>query len=141
MALRKLTTRAMTSCPVFGTPAHLSEVVLPTYGDVMRYYLMVKNKLKPEKDSKEPSVADIAEQVAVEIEQVWIKSSIPFTSHTRVIQLLRAYHDKYMKLMKPYKGRKNEKSFQAKLSSFKEEAEAKLFDIAACKCILFTACH
>lgn len=133
-------TRAKTICPIFGTPRGLSQTTLPTYGDIMRYYLMLKQELKPEVNTKEPTVAEISQRIAVQTEELWRKSSIPITTHARVLQLIRGYHDKYMKLMKPFKGRQNDKAYKSKLSIFAKDGDNKLFDIASCKCI-FEACH
>jgi hypothetical protein len=103
-------TRTKTKCPVFGTPQELSEIVLPTFESMMKYYLLVKHMLKSNYQNKEPPVTEIAETVVVNIERVWLKSSIPLTSHTRVLQIIRAYHDKYRKLIKPLKGRQNDEN-------------------------------
>jgi hypothetical protein len=134
-ATRKPKTRKTTMCPVFGTPQELSGIVLPTYESVMKCYMWWKHKLKPTSDTKEPTVMDICERVSLEIEKIWHTASIPVTSHKRVLQLIRAYHDKYRKLMKPYKGRHNDKSYMSKLLCFGEESKENLFDIAACKCM------
>jgi len=67
----------------------------------MKQYLMFKHQLKSTEDAKDPSVGEISELVAAKIERIWIKASIPTISHTRVLQMLRAYHDKYRKLLKP----------------------------------------
>jgi hypothetical protein len=136
MATGKTTTRKGASCPVFGSPSELSGNVLPTFGDIMKFYVWTKNNLKISSETKEPTVAEISEVVAVRIEEIWMKASIPVVSHTRVLQLLRAYHDKYMKLLKPLKERQKQEKYKERLKSFKEEGQCKLFDIAACKCEL-----
>jgi len=138
--LSVLKTRTKTKCPVFGTPQELSEIVLPTYENVMKYYLLVKHELKPNIHTKDPTVSEIAEKVSANIERIWLKSSIPVISHTRVLQLIRAYHDRYQKLVKPFKSRHNDEKYKAKIRSFKDECKLKLFDIAACKCALGN-CH
>lgn len=63
-------TCSMALCPVFGMLAGLSETVLPTYADVMRYYLLMKRTLKPDSSSKEPTVSDISELVAAKVQVV-----------------------------------------------------------------------
>ena len=57
-----------------------------------------------------------------------------------MLQLIRAYHDKYLKLIKPFAGRQNDKKYQAKIHSFREDGRLKLFDIAACKCVYYCHC-
>ena len=129
-------TRKNARCPVFGMPQELPENVLPTYQSVMRYYVLVKQRLKWNNNNKDASVADIAQQVAVSVENIWLKSSIPLVSHKRVLNMIRSYHDKYMKLIKPLKGRQNDEKYRRKIFEFREEGSSKLFDIAACKCAL-----
>lgn len=126
----------MSRCPIFGEPKELSEVILPTYENVMKYYLLVRYQLKPTAATKEPTVVEISEVVSANIERLWLKASIPVCSHTRVLQMIRTYHDKYMKLMKNIK----RKTSMQKLESFRANARTNLFDIAACKCA-FEACH
>ena len=101
---------------------------------------MLKQELKPEVNTKEPTVAEISQRIAVQTEELWRKSSIPITTHARILQLIRGYHDKYMKLMNPVKGRQNDKAHKSILSIFAKDGDNKLFDIASCKCI-FKACH
>ena len=128
-------TRKVLKCPVFGSPRLLSGCMLPTYEDTMRYYLFVKNDLKrcmPEK--LEPTVADVSKIVVKDVVAVCQKSSIPVVLHTRVLKLLHSYHDKYMKLLKPYKSRQNDEKYTEKINSFRQQAKQSLFDIACCKC-------
>lgn len=128
-------TRKHSCCPVFGAPRKFSEALLPTYEDLMKHYLLERVNLKPTRDAKEPTVRDISEKSATVIERIWRKASIPIISHTRVLQLIRAYHDSYRKLLKSCKGRKNEDGYKAKLLAFRNESKKKLFDIASCKCV------
>ena len=65
-------------------------------------------------------------------------ASIPIVSHTRVLKLLRTFHEKFRNLMKPYKERKSEMKYIDKLSNFETKCREKLFDIASCKCVLET---
>ena len=121
-------------CLVFGSSCHLHNNMLPTYEDVMKYYGSVNNSLKLHAGGKEPRVADICESVTRDVEKVWIRASIPIVSHTRVVKLLRCYHDKYMKLLKPYKARQKQETYKKQLKDFKTHAKNTLFDIASCKC-------
>jgi len=126
-------TRTKTMCPVFRTPSQLSGIVLPTHESVMKYYMWWKHMLKPTNATQEPTVADISEKVALEIENIWYKASIPTVSHSRMLQQIRAYHDKYMKLLKPYKGHHKDDSYKLKLYNFNHSSRGRLFDIATCK--------
>lgn len=129
-------TRKAVCCPVFGTPKLMSEIILPTYEDVMKHYLFVKHELKPTASKKEPTVSQISEKVSRVIEGLWTKSSIPVISHKRTLQMIRSYHDKYQKLMKNIK-----RNNTIKITSFRNAAKGKLFDICACKCAFETNCN
>jgi hypothetical protein len=129
-------TRKAVCCPVFGTPKHMSEIILPTYEDVMKHYLFVKHELKPTASTKEPTVSQISEKVAHCIEGLWTKSSIPVISHKRTLQMIRSYHDKYQKLMKNIK-----RNNTVKITSFRDAAKGKLFDICSCKCAFEASCN
>ena len=67
-------TRKKTKCPVFGTQQQLSEIVLPTYESVMKYYLLVKHDLKSQQNNKDPSLTAIAEHVTANIERLCVNS-------------------------------------------------------------------
>lgn len=135
----KVKTRTELQCPVFGTPREFSKLVLPTYEDMIKYYLYVRNDLKLDETTKEPTVTEVSEVVASEIEELWTKASIPIVTHVRVLQLIRSYHTKYKGLLKSIKGKQISKHYQAKFKAFREEAKLKLFDISACKCE-FSSC-
>ena len=129
-------TRKQLRCPIIGAPKKLTvdDVMLPTYYDVMKYYIWVKHHLKPTECSKDPIVTEILEQIAATVEHLWHKASDPIVSHTRVLQVILTYHNKYMKQIKPFNGRKGEVNYQRKLQKFRDESKTKLFEIAACKC-------
>ncbi len=132
-------TRNFSNCPVFGAPCELPETQLPTYYDVMKYYLWVRYDLKPDITAKDPTVEEISVIVAGKVVEIWNKASIPTVINKRVLQMIRAYHDKYRNLMKSYKGRKTNEKYVKKLEEFKLESE-KLFDISSCKCHSWESC-
>ena len=65
----------------FGMLKELSENEFPTYESVMKYYMLIMHQLKLKNHNKDPAVTEIAEMVAANIERIWLKSSIPLTSH------------------------------------------------------------
>ncbi|GBM04741.1 hypothetical protein AVEN_20187-1 [Araneus ventricosus] len=91
-------TRQRTMCPIFGPLNELHVRLLPTVSDVLKYYLFVKSKMKSTLPVREPTVSEISEVVAQNIESIWVKSSIPHMSHKRVIEKIRECHDKYRNL-------------------------------------------
>jgi hypothetical protein len=127
-------TRKAIRCPVFGMPQDLSSVVLPTQYDIMKYFAYVKLQQKCTSEAKELPVSAVSEAVALKVEEVWKKASIPIVSHTRILKIIRTYHDEYRKLMKPYKGRKDDDNYKLKLKCFHDKSKTHLLDIAACKC-------
>ena len=133
MSKHKAKTRAKTVCPVFGHGRELHDNVLPSYHDDMRYYLLVQNKLDYDRRGQHPTISEISEIVAQKLELLWNKASIPIVSHTRVLQKIRQYHDKYKGIKKHPKSRQNRGSFKIMLKKFHDEAQ-NLFDVAACKC-------
>jgi len=99
-------TRIKSKCPIFGDTRVLSNLVLPTYADVMKFYLQVRNQLKQNSNGKDPTVKIISEIVVTDVEKIWQKASIPIVSHICALQLLINYHDKYKKIIKSIKNRK-----------------------------------
>lgn len=52
-------TRKDLRCPLFGDPIKLSDNVLPTYCDIIKYYLWLRNDLLELNNGKDPAVAKI----------------------------------------------------------------------------------
>lgn len=129
-------TRRDTSCPIFGHPSNLKDSVLPTHLDVMKYFLFVRNDLLWKGNKKNPSVAEICELVAVGVERIWEKASLPIVSHKEVIRLLKAYNQKYLDLKKLPSSRKGT---EQRKKEFQGNAD-RLFDISSCKCLDFEKC-
>lgn len=126
------------ACVVFGQPNDLKDLNLPTYHDVMKHYLFVRQQLKIT-SNKEPSFKDISDCVVSHVMNVWKRASIPTVSEKRIYDMLKSYHSKYLKMKKLVEVRKSEKNLQ-KLKDFQTQAEKKLFDASACKCEDFELC-
>lgn len=133
MSQSKIYTRSQQKCPVFGLASKLPVSVLPTYKDIIKHYNHIKQSIKVGK-VKEPTVSEISELVASDVQAIWHKASMPIVSRTRVIKLIRTAHDEFRKLMKPYKGRQTDKKYLLKLNTYAGKSSKNLFDIAACKC-------
>ena len=134
-------TRKAVSCPVFRHPAAMNEIQLPTWSDVMKNYLLLRNQMRSGSDSaKEPTVSEIAESLALKVELIWKKASLPIISHNAIVNKIRRYHDSYRKLLKPYKGRKADVKYNAKISQFAASAKSELFDISSCRCSDYSLC-
>lgn len=96
-------TRTKTLCPVFGPGKDFDERVLPTFFDVMKCYIHVRDELKPNLNSKEPNFNEISEIVVTKLQIIWKKASIPIVTFNRANQMLKDYHKKYMSLKKSSK--------------------------------------
>ena len=112
MSQLNVKTRKSLKCPVFGYASSLATTVLSTYKDVMRHYQNVKQTLKAD-GNLAPSVTQISSICSVEIESLWRKASIPIVSHSRVLKLIRTFHDEFRNLMKPYKRQKGDTRYIA----------------------------
>lgn len=60
--------------------------------------------------------------LAQEVLDIWQKASLKTGSRKRILQLIRAYHDKYRSLMKPYHGRQTNINYQQKFNTFTAES-------------------
>ncbi|KAG0716113.1 hypothetical protein GWK47_010415 [Chionoecetes opilio] len=126
--------REKAACVIFGAPREMPTNVLPTYADVMKAYIHTRQQLTTK--NKYPPFAQVSEKVCVDVELVWKKASLPTVMHGRVIETLRPYNEKYKKILKPYKARKDNSNYKQQLEQFREDAN-KLFDISKCKCVDF----
>ncbi|ESN93198.1 hypothetical protein HELRODRAFT_181119 [Helobdella robusta] len=63
-------TRKDLKCPVFGDLTKLSDNMLPTYCDVIKHYLWIGNDMLELNNGKDPSVKNLCEMIATNIEQI-----------------------------------------------------------------------
>ena len=90
-------TRRSSECPIFGSPKNISERCLPTYEEVMKYYIYVRLQIKQRKD---PSFKAIAAVVAQRLEKLRKKASIPHLSRKRITSILQQYRHYMNNLLK-----------------------------------------
>ena len=128
-------TRRSTECPVFDSPKNISERCLPTYEEVMMYYIYVRLQLKLRKD---PSFKAIAAVVAQRLEILWKKASIPHLLRKRITSMLQQYRHKMNNLLKSKS--KNSDNHKRKVQLLRDSAHKNLFDLSACKCLDFKRC-
>ena len=57
-------------CPVFGTPHEHSERYLPSYSDVMKHYIFIRQEQKLLHNNKEPSFKDISDIVVTYLDNL-----------------------------------------------------------------------
>jgi len=80
-------TRAKTSCPIYGSASDLPSNQLSTVGNAMQFYLQKRCDLP-----KTTPASQIENCVAKHIVDVWIKAEIPTASLSRVQQKLASVH-------------------------------------------------
>ena len=123
-------TRRSSECPIFGSPKNISKRCLPTYEEVMKYYIYVRLQIKQRKN---PSFNAIAAVVAQRLQILWKKASIPHLSRKRITSMLSQYRHKMNKLLKS----KNNDNYKRKVQLLRDSALKNLFDTSACKCLDF----
>jgi len=94
-----MSTRTKTNFPLFDYGQELRQTVLPTFEDVVKYYLLVQHNIKQERKGQQPPIAEIAELVERQLEQLSHKASIPIISHTGVVKQIRQYVEKYRSII------------------------------------------
>lgn len=128
--------RSENNCPIFGSGCDLALNVLPTYEDILRYFLLVHHS---KKGQYKDLVAESCEEVSTKLEEIWNRASIPIIDHRSIERRIRSYYDKYRSLLKPFKARKDVESYRQQLFRFRQNAQI-LFDIATCRCESFDNC-
>ena len=116
----------------------LSSSTLPSYEDVIRACQFERNTLL-EISRMEPAFSTIFQLAATSVIKIWNSASIPIVSLKRVKNMINNYHHKFKKFLYNYKARADTLLSQIKLSDFRSQSKM-LFDIAACKCLDFSAC-
>ena len=119
-------------CPVFGKPSTLEKNCLPTLKDVMK--AIHWERINRKTTGQEPKWKDVCKSIVTQVEKIWCSASIPTVSTKRISVMLDTYYCKFKNILKPYKGRAHDPSYQEKLRKFENDSDV-LFDIAACKCI------
>lgn len=106
-------TKKSVNCDIFGAPRELSDSVLPTYEDIIKYFLWLRH------ETRIKTVSEIGEIIVSKLIELWNKASVPVVSRNRIIKMFKDYHDQYRNVLKPLKGRKNNEKYKLKLKIFK----------------------
>ncbi|GBN32979.1 hypothetical protein AVEN_153855-1 [Araneus ventricosus] len=141
MSLSKFVLRAVNHCPIFDENLKdFDEVKLPTKKDVLLCCLEVRQVGLESKWKKETAFSTVARQVAIKLNIIWDKASIPTVTHNSVIQLITCCNDDYISIKKTLNCKTTvRETKEDKLGSFIEQT-SKFFDIAFCKCADFSGC-
>ena len=136
----KFSKRGALDCPIFGAPTDFARM-LPTTEDVIKCCIHERWRLGSETTgNKEPAFSSIAEQVCVKRQMLYSDASIPTVSKKRVLDMIHAYHKNFIDIKAVYKRIEKSMATKARVEKFKEESRF-LFDVAACKCSMFTDCN
>src|SRR5277367_6083677 len=133
-------TRAKTESNIVEPAKELSNVLLPTGRDMLRFYNFVYLEKKEAYKGMNPSSKEVATEVAERIEEIWARASIPIVSRCRIVQLIQENRNKEQDLNKSYSRDHNTEKYQAKLDAFSAKIDC-LFDVATCKCSDFALCR
>lgn len=134
-----LSKRLAFKCPIFGTPKDFNCNKLPGYEDVIRCCQQERLNLSVECINIKVSFSDVSQTVAGKIKSIYNKASIPSVTEYQMVQLIKAYYDKYTKIKKFYIRDIQKESYTNKIEEFKTKAKL-LFDVAACKCTIALEC-
>ena len=85
-------TRRETFCNIFRTPEQLKGNLLPTYGDLVKHFLGIKNDLLWKENNKNPSVKDMSEIFSCDIERIRKKAFLSVVSNQEFIRLKRNFN-------------------------------------------------
>jgi len=110
----------------FGMPTDLSELNLPTAGDVLRYYFLLSDRSKSQ--SKMFSYGHFTTEVADRLIGLWQKLNIVLNDKRSIVKKLNALINKYKKAIKDKPTSENYKAFL--------KTKNELFYIGKCKCDL-----
>ena len=116
---------------LIGPAAIMSEIQLPTVGDILRACSMRRKQLKT--GSQEPKWTDIRNYVAKKVMGIWGKASLPYKSDKRVFSMIDSYHNTLVKLRKVPSKHKGTHLYQDKMRAFVDQCN-RLCDIGYCHC-------
>lgn len=114
-------TRNAVECPIFGAPTDLSSVSLPTFFDLIKYFLWVRHQEEQKHVNRNLIVANALEIVSRKVEEIWRNASIPTISHQRIVALIKGYQKKRKDLLKPYLQRQNVSSYKLQIEALKKK--------------------
>ena len=99
--------RTPPACLIFSNLGRMNLNMLPTIEDVLMDYQWIRLELKTN-PKKEPTVAEVSDVLAMKIKEIWNRASIPIVTSTQILQLIRNYHDRYLKLVRYSISKRNE---------------------------------
>ena len=128
-------------CPISGTPAELPRWVLPSNGDVLRYWrLLLKNEQQLLKQGLPPSKGELYCKIAADVGEIWALASVPIIECKSISKRVNFLVEKFRALQKSMKRDVGKQAFEQKKLAF-QDFLGKLFDICSRKCRMFEFCN
>lgn len=117
---KKKSTKKKDFVKLIGYGRDLQSNILPSNGDVLRYYLSLEEQ-------------NAFQRIVDDVRALWASAGIPMVSRSRTVQVFKRLHYEFRHIRRQYKPRKNTVTMLDKIKRFKAGLP-KLFDISACKC-------
>lgn len=114
-------------------PAVLPENKLPTYAEVLNYFLYLQ------KNDAQLTATAASLLVGNKVANFWEQCSIPIIQEMSISKKIRLWNEKYKHLLDNMRKSKKSKSALERFQELQHEA-ANLFDIACCNCIELEDC-
>jgi DNA-binding protein YbaB len=113
-------TRKASEHSLFGSGKKLPDNVLPTYRDIARYFLYLKENTSLRGNNA------IYMQITIDVQRLWRKASLPIISEKAIQHKVKRFIDKGTKLVRS--------KTSTNLTNAYKNQMAGVFDICACQC-------
>ena len=128
-------------CPISGTPAELPRWVLPSNGDVLRYWrLLLKNEQQLLKQGLLPSKGELYSKIAADVGEIWALASVPIIESKSISKRVNSLVENFRAIQKSMKRDADKQALEQKKLAF-QDFLGKLFDICSRKCRMFEICN
>ena len=128
---------ARSACPILGYPSALKSNVLPTNGDILRHWKLLK--MSDEKPGAIPKRHVLTTKISSNVVEIWNSASIPAIQTWSILRRIDSLIDQYLGILKSMKRDSSREKFRNKLSEFEENLRL-LFDVAQCQCAGLEEC-
>lgn len=116
---------------LFGEAQDLNADLIPTYGDILRYFFFLYTQCKDPHIKPTMSLKNLTPHVADKVLEIWHKLPIEIILRRSVVNKLNRFMDSYAEIRKSTKVKDNREEFVNSLKN--------VFSIAKCNCNLKTS--
>lgn len=121
------------------TAEELSEAVLPTCLDILKYYKLIQTVEKSKLEGFDPPARNIANIVGSKVHNIWSRASVSCAEPHKISERVLKLHTELQSLNKSYHRAKSSINEQRKVDLFFKSLN-KLFDVCTCKCTDYVKC-